>query len=84
MGAGLRRAFAATARTRLTDRQKTVLAVMGDTWMTADQIAEATGIKGYSPREMVSRTANELARQFVLEKGGTRSAPTWRRATNAS
>ncbi len=79
MGAGLRRAFAATAMTRLTDQQRSVLSVVGDEWIDSDAIAEAAGIKGYSPREIAARVANALAKDFVLEKGGTRSAPKWRR-----
>jgi hypothetical protein len=79
MGAGLQRAFAATAVTRLTDQQRSVVAVMSDEWMTADQIAQAAGIGGFSPRETAARIANRLARDFVIDKGGTRMAPTWRR-----
>lgn len=79
MGAGLQRAFAATAITRLTDQQRGILAVMSDQWMSADQIADAAGLKGFSPRETASRVANRLARDYVLEKGGTRHAPLWRR-----
>lgn len=79
MGAGLQRAYAAAAVTRLTDQQRSVLAVMTERWMTADEIAEAAGLGGYSPRETAARIANRLSRDFVLDKGGTRAAPLWRR-----
>ncbi len=79
MGAGLQRAFAATALTRLSDRQRSILAVLSDEWMTSDQIAAAAGVQGYSPREIAATAANRLAKDFLAEKGGTRSHPLWRR-----
>ena len=79
MGEGLKRAFAATAMTRMTEQQKLVFGVLTQDWMTADQIADATGIKGYSPREIVSKAANSLTKNHVIEKGGTRQKPVWRR-----
>lgn len=84
MGAELQRAIATTAMSRLTDRQRRVLAVMGAEWMNSNQIATAANIRGYSPREIAARTANALAREYVLEKGGTRSAPLWRKTSSAA
>jgi len=79
MGAGIQRAFAAAAITRLTGQQRGVVAIMSDEWMTADQIAQAVGIGGTSPRETAARIANRLARDLVIDKGGTRAVPMWRR-----
>lgn len=78
MGKGLQRAFAATARTRITDKQRAILAVMTYEWKSADQIADDANVKGYSPREIAAKVANKLTLEYILEKGGTRQAPRWR------
>jgi len=78
MGAGLKRATAATAMTRLTDGQRSVLAAMGDQWMDLDALTKAADVGGVSPRETTARIANALVRSFVLDKEGARASPKWR------
>ncbi len=84
MGAGLKRATAATALTRLTDGQRSVLAATGDRWMDLDALTEAAGIGGASPRETTARIANRLVREFVLDKEGPRTSPRWRISEHAA
>ena len=80
MEKGLQRASAATALTRLNPGQKHVLEIIGTEWVSLDQLAEAYTLPSFSRRETAARHANSLVKSFLLEKGGTRSFPQWRRA----
>ena len=83
MGAGLQRAFAATAISRLTDRQRQVYDALTHDWLSALEIADKAQIKTYSGRETAAKFAIQLTKLGLAEKGGTRSQPVWRRKTPA-
>lgn len=64
---------------RLTERQRQVLDVLSSDWRSAWEIANAAKITTSSPSETASKFADQLVKLALAEKGGQRSAPTWRR-----
>lgn len=80
MGDGLKRAWLAAARTRLTPRQQTVLDALTDEMSTPDQIARRARITTVSPRETASNFCRQLVKLGLAEKGGSAMFPVWRRA----
>ncbi len=64
---------------RLTERQRQVLDVLSSDWQSAWEIANAAKITTSSPSETASKFADQLVKLALAEKGGQRSAPTWRR-----
>ena len=83
MGYGLQRAHAATALTRLTERQQQIFGVLTDEWKSSGQIAHEAGIRTSSSQETAAKYANQLTKLYLAEKGGTRSQPLWRRSAIA-
>ena len=75
----LSRAEAAAAIAKLTDRQRQVHEVLTHDWKSASQISQDAGISTYSSAETAAKFAIQLTKLGLAEKGGTRSAPLWRR-----
>lgn len=63
---------------RLTERQRQVFDVLTAEWQSAWKIASAAKITTSSPSETASKFADQLVKLDLAEKGGHRSAPTWR------
>lgn len=79
MGAGLQRALAATALTRLNPDQRKVHETLTHDWMNLDELADKANIRCSSPRETAARHANRLVKLYLAEKSGSRAKPVWRR-----
>lgn len=64
---------------KLTLRQRQVYDALTNNFKSGSQIAQDAKIFTYSPAETASKFAIQLTKLGLAEKGGTRSAPRWRR-----